>query len=274
MVSPVAGRQLEVCGLESSPRSTSTLLASMARNCGAKPWSDATKVVGSLPIRRAGEGQGRVGALVGAADEAFALGDAAVRRPVDLDVVVGRVRARRSGASARRGPGTGAGTRRSSGSRRAAGRACTSARRTAASAGGPSPSRGPARRTSPRDTIPASRTAKSAAVEVGNFWARYSSKEPLKPGSPGQPAQVAFARPTEVWKRRTFERSAVSSSTLTSMPAVWPARAPPWIVTLTSAHWPFARVPTASGAAPLFVFEKRTGRSRPCCCSCCRRGTR
>ena len=42
MVSPVAGRQFDVCGVESSPRSTSTLLASIARNCGAKPWSEDT----------------------------------------------------------------------------------------------------------------------------------------------------------------------------------------------------------------------------------------
>ena len=37
IVSPVAGRQLEVCGRDSRPRSTSTLLASIAANCGAKP---------------------------------------------------------------------------------------------------------------------------------------------------------------------------------------------------------------------------------------------
>ena len=34
------------------------------------------------------------------------------------------------------------------------------------------------------------------------------------------PASVAFARATEVWKRRTCERSGVSVSTLTSRPAV------------------------------------------------------
>jgi hypothetical protein len=44
MVSPVAGRQFEVCGLERRPRSTSTLLASIARNCGAKPWSEETSL--------------------------------------------------------------------------------------------------------------------------------------------------------------------------------------------------------------------------------------
>ena len=57
---------------------------------------------------------------------------------------------------------------------------------------------------------PASRIAKSAAVEVGNFWARYSSKSPVNPASPGQAAQVACARVTEVWNSRTRERSAFS----------------------------------------------------------------
>ena len=85
-------------------------------------------------------------------------------------------------------------------------------------------------------TTPASRTAKSAAVEVGNVWARYSSKSPVKPGSPGQVGQVAIARDTDVWNRRTRERSFESSSTLTSMPAVLPASAPPTILTLTSAQ--------------------------------------
>jgi hypothetical protein len=45
MVSPEAGRQLEVCGLSSSPSSTSTELASTAANCGAKPWSEVTNVL-------------------------------------------------------------------------------------------------------------------------------------------------------------------------------------------------------------------------------------
>ena len=54
---------------------------------------------------------------------------------------------------------------------------------------------------------PASRIAKSAAVEVGNLWARYSAKSPVKPGSPGHVGQVAMARLTEVWNRRTRERS-------------------------------------------------------------------
>jgi hypothetical protein len=49
IVSPVAGRQFEVCGRDSRPMSTSGWLASTARNWGAKPWSDATKVTGSLP---------------------------------------------------------------------------------------------------------------------------------------------------------------------------------------------------------------------------------
>jgi hypothetical protein len=94
--------------------------------------------------------------------------------------------------------------------------------------------------------MPASRTAKSAAVEVGNRCARNSAKSPVKPGSPGHAGQVASARLTEVWNRRTRERSPASSSTLTSMPAVRPSGAPPWTRTLTSAHWPSLRVPTAS----------------------------
>ena len=106
------------------------------------------------------------------------------------------------------------------------------------------------------ETTPASRTAKSAAVEVGNFWARNSAKSPVKPGSPGHDGQLAIARLTEVWKRRTRDRSGVSSSTLISMPAVSPFSAPPWIVTLTSAHSPLRRTATASAA--LFVREKST----------------
>ena len=39
--------------------------------------------------------------------------------------------------------------------------------------------------------------------------------------------QVAIARLTDVWNRRTRDRSPVSSSTLTSKPAVCPSRAPP-----------------------------------------------
>ena len=56
--------------------------------------------------------------------------------------------------------------------------------------------------------MPASRTAKSAAVEVGNVWARNSAKSPVKPGSPGHVGQLAIARLTEVWNRRTRDRSA------------------------------------------------------------------
>ena len=103
---------------------------------------------------------------------------------------------------------------------------------------------------------PASRIAKSAAVDVGNFCARYSAKSPLKPDSPGQLGHDAIARLTDVWKSRTRERSGVSSSTLTSIPAVNPAEAPSAIFTLTSAHSPFFSVPTASAA--LFVLEKST----------------
>ena len=38
--------------------------------------------------------------------------------------------------------------------------------------------------------------AKSAAVEVGKVWARYSSKVPVKPGSPAQVGHDAIARLT------------------------------------------------------------------------------
>ena len=106
------------------------------------------------------------------------------------------------------------------------------------------------------ETTPASRIAKSAAVEVGNFCARNSAKSPVKPASPGHVGQVAIARLTEVWNSRTRDRFAVSSSTLISMPAVRPFCVPPWIVTFTSAHSPLARTPTESAA--LFVLEKRT----------------
>ena len=106
------------------------------------------------------------------------------------------------------------------------------------------------------DVTPASRIAKSAAVEVGNVCARYSAKSPVKPGSPGHVGQLAIARLTDVWKSRTRDRSPVSSSTLTSMPAVSPADGPPTIFTLTSAHSPLRRMPTESAA--LFVREKST----------------
>ena len=93
-------------------------------------------------------------------------------------------------------------------------------------------------------------------MDVGNVWARYSAKSPVKPGSPGQVGQVAIARLTEVWNRRTCDRSPVSCSTFTSMPAVFPASAPPTIFTFTSASWPFASVATASAAS--LVRENRT----------------
>ena len=78
----------------------------------------------------------------------------------------------------------------------------------------------------------------------------------MKPGSPGHAGQEATARATEVWKSRTFERSRESSSTLTANPAVFPANAPPSIVTLTSAHWPRRRVATAPD--PFLPGAKRT----------------
>ena len=52
LVSPAASRQFPVCTFDNSPSSTSGLLASMARNCGAKPWSEPTNVVVFLPASK------------------------------------------------------------------------------------------------------------------------------------------------------------------------------------------------------------------------------
>ena len=104
--------------------------------------------------------------------------------------------------------------------------------------------------------MPASRTAKSPACEDGKRSATKSSKVPVNPGSPGHVGHVAFARVTDVWNSRTCERSEASRSTLTSMAPVLPFSAPPWIVTLTSAHSPSRRSPTAS--SPSLVGENRT----------------
>ena len=81
-------------------------------------------------------------------------------------------------------------------------------------------------------TMPASSTAKSAAVELGNVWAMYSSKPPVNPGSPGHVGHEAIARATDEWKSRTCERSLVRVSTLTRNPAVLPSRSPPEILHL------------------------------------------
>ena len=133
----------------SSPRSTSGLLASMARNCGAKPWSEATNVVGSLPISDAGERQDLVGLLVGAPDVGLARGDAAVRDAVQVDVVIGGVgravrelRADEAEELVLELVGRRASREQRSGWYLFA--------RTRASARGRSPSRGPARRRCPR----------------------------------------------------------------------------------------------------------------------------
>ncbi len=104
--------------------------------------------------------------------------------------------------------------------------------------------------------MPASSTAKSAAVEVGNFCATYSAKSPVKPGSPSQPGQEAFARVTEVWKSRTLDRSGASVSTFRSIPAVRPSLGPPAIFTFTSAQPP--RASSATAALPSFVAENST----------------
>ena len=69
--------------------------------------------------------------------------------------------------------------------------------------------------------MPASSTAKSPACEDGKRSATKSSNVPVKPGSL-QPFQVAIARVTLVWKRRTCERSDSSRSTLTRNAPVLP----------------------------------------------------
>ncbi len=93
IVSPVAGRQFDVCGRESSPSSTSGWLASIARNCGAKPWSEATNVVGSLPTSSRARFRTSSASSYASRMNALARRDASVGDPVQVDVVVGRVRA-------------------------------------------------------------------------------------------------------------------------------------------------------------------------------------
>ena len=105
--------------------------------------------------------------------------------------------------------------------------------------------------------MPASRTAKSPACEDGKRSATKSSNVPVKPGSPSHVGHEAIARVTEVWKRRTCDRSPASRSTLTSIAPVLPFSAlVVWSVTLTSAHSPSRRLPTAS--SPSLVGEKST----------------
>ena len=70
--------------------------------------------------------------------------------------------------------------------------------------------------------MPASRTAKSAACDDGKRSATKSSNVPVKPGSPCQVGHVAMARVTDVWNRRTLERSPFSRSTLMSIAPVLP----------------------------------------------------
>ena len=55
--------------------------------------------------------------------------------------------------------------------------------------------------------MPASSTAKSPACEDGKRSATKSSKVPVKPGSPASVGQLAIARVTDVWNRRTCLRS-------------------------------------------------------------------
>src|SRR4051812_11125426 len=110
--------------------------------------------------------------------------------------------------------------------------------------------------------MPDSSTAKSPACEDGQRSLTQSSNVPVKPGAPGQLAHDAFARVTDVWNRRTCDRSGESRSTLTRYEPVLPSSGSGCaggagllsIVTLTSAHSPSLRSPTAS--APLLVREK------------------
>ncbi len=107
--------------------------------------------------------------------------------------------------------------------------------------------------------MPASRTAKSPACEDGKRSATKSSNVPVKPDSPSQVGHVAIARVTEVWNRRTCDRSPASRSTLTSIAPRLPLSGSVLldeIVTLTSAHSPSRRLPTAS--SPSFVGENST----------------
>ena len=86
---------------------------------------------------------------------------------------------------------------------------------------------------------------------LGQVFGKIAAEAGLKPANPG-----GVGMKTEVWNRRTWDRSGVSCSTFTSMPAVKPFSAPPLIVTLTSPHCPLARVATA--LAPSLLNEKST----------------
>ena len=108
--------------------------------------------------------------------------------------------------------------------------------------------------------MPASRTAKSPACDDGKRSATKSSNVPVKPGSPGHVGHVAMARVTDVWNSRTWERSAVSRSTLIASPrscrSAGRSSSVPLMVTLMSAHWPSFRLATLS--LPSFVNENST----------------
>ena len=165
----------------------------------------------------------RVGALVRVADERLALLDAAVRRAVDLDVVVGRVR--RAVGQLRHEPeelvlelvGDGVADQGEVGlvrvehvlDQRVVGRRPVEA------------------------LLDVGLLADDAGLEhrevaglrrrelLGNEVLERAGEAGLAgPAS----ASVAFARVTEVWKRRTCERSPASRSTLMSMPPVLPFR--------------------------------------------------
>ena len=99
MVSPVAVRQFDVCGNDSKPRSTRTLLASIAAELRCESVVRRHERGGLLTHQAACDRKRCVGALVSATEVAVAGGDTAVRRAVDLDVVVARGWVRRSAAS-------------------------------------------------------------------------------------------------------------------------------------------------------------------------------
>ena len=197
--------------------------------------------------------------------------------PFEVDVVVGRVGGAAGQPSARPARGTGAGTRRSSACRRAAGRARTSRRRTRASgsvAGRPVEA-----------LLDVGLLADDAGLEdgeVGRRGGRELCGQELgevagEPGSPGQVGQVAIARLTEVWKRRTCDRSAGQLLDLDQHAGGLARRGRRrLIVTLTSAHSPSREVADGVGAVlgrgeedPVVV-----GACRRWCCRRCRRSGR
>ena len=98
MPSAVAGRQFDVCGDGAGPIDE-RLAGVDGQELRREPvvGCDERREVRAHQLLR--EGQGLVGFLVGLADVAVARGDATVRDAVEVDVVIGGVRLRRSAAS-------------------------------------------------------------------------------------------------------------------------------------------------------------------------------